>query len=423
MANVVNSAQGISYCLTVFVSDTTHLKNRALMLAFVTTPYIITTWIGGVVTAAILQGPGWRWGFAIFAFTIPVAVIPLIVLFFWNQRKARRMGLITHQHSPFNLATIKRYAIEVDLLGITILAAGMALFLLPFSLYSYQALKWRSPMIICMLVFGAVLIGVFLLYEKYLAPVTFIPVKLLYDRTVFFGGMMFVFLFFQSMIWNSYFLSMCQVVYGLKIRDAVYVSNIYRTGSCLFGIVVGILIKYTGRFKWLNLYFAMPLTILANGLLIHFRVPGTNIGYIVMTQIFIAVAGGTAVLCGEMAMMAPSDHQHIAVILAILNLFSSVGAAAGGTVSTAIWTSVFPVRLDRYLPKDVDRKRVYGSIIWQLAYKTGTPERAAINRAYGDTQQLMLITSLSLLGGGLICTALWRDINLKNMKQVKGVVV
>lgn len=124
-----------------------------------------------------------------------------------------------------------------------------------------------------------------------------------------------------------------------------------------------------------------------------------------------------------MAMMAPSDHQHIAVILAILNLFSSVGAAAGGTVATAIWTGVFPARLDQYLPAGIDRKRVYGSLWTQMSYKKGTPARIGIDRAYGDAQRYMLITSLCLLGGALICTALWRDINLKKTKQVKGIVV
>lgn len=128
-------------------------------------------------------------------------------------------------------------------------------------------------------------------------------------------------------------------------------------------------------------------------------------------------------LCGEMAMMAPSDHQHIAVILAILNLFSSVGAAAGGTVATAIWTHVFPAALDKYLPPQIDRDEVYSSIVWQTIYKKGTPARIAIERSYGDAQRYMLITSLCLLVGALISTALWRNINVKHMKQVKGTVV
>ena len=69
-----------------------------------------------------------------------------------------------------------------------------------------------------------------------------------------------------------------------------------------------------------------------------------------MTQIFTAFAGGTIVIGGEMAMMAPSGHQHIAIIIAILDLFCNIGGAIGSTVSAAyghipslkLWRSVFP---------------------------------------------------------------------------------
>jgi len=393
------------------------------MLAFATSPYIFTTWVGGPVSQSIIQGPGWRWGFGIFSIVIPAVVSPLCVLFFWNNRKAEKAGLLPSKRRSFNLGTIKQYAIEVDLGGILILATGMALFLLPFSIWSYQADEWKSSMIICMIVFGGLLLIVFALYEKYLAPVTFIPFELLTDRTVLFGAIYFFFIFFGSAIWSSYFFSMCQVVYGLNITTAVYVSNIYRVGSCFFALLVGVMIRWTGRFKWLAVYFAVPLMMLSTGLMIHFRQPGTNIGYIVMTQIFNAFAGGTIVICGEMAMMAPSDHQHIAVIIALLNLFSSIGGACGSTVSAAIWTSKFRSALKEHLPPGANFEGIYGSILSQMINRPGTPTRIAINRSYGDAQRYMLIASTCLFVGALVSAALWRDIRIKSITQVRGRVV
>jgi len=409
--------------MTVFIADTSSLKNRSLALAFATSPYIITTWVGGPVSNSIVQGPGWRWGFGIFSIIVPVVVSPLCALFFWNNRKAKKAGLLPVKRRSFNIGTIKQYAIEVDLGGITILAAGMALFLLPFSIWSYQAEQWRSTMIICMIIFGGLLIIAFGLYEKYVAPVTFIPFELLTDRTVLFGAIYFFFIFFGAAIWSSYFFSMCQVVYGLNITEASYVSNIYRVGSCFFALIVGVLIRWTGRFKWLAVYFAVPLMMLSTGLMIHFRQPGTKIGYIVMTQIFNSFAGGTIVICGELAMMAPSDHQHIAVIIAILNLFSSVGSACGSTVSAAIWTSRFSSALKQNLPPGANFERIYGSIISQMINRPGTPIREAINKSYGDAQRYMLITSTCLFVGALVSASLWRDIRIKSITQVRGRVV
>ncbi|RVX69420.1 hypothetical protein B0A52_06483 [Exophiala mesophila] len=416
----VTGAQGVSYVLTVFISDTSSLRNRTLMLAFATSPYIVTTWLGGPISQRVVGGPGWRWGFGIFAIVVPSVVLPLVCVFFHYQRKAQKAGLVEKTHIRLTPRSIKNFIIEVDLLGILILASGMALFLLSFSLYSYQAEQWRSPLIICMLTFGGSLLVFFPFYEKYIAPKTFIPFELLMDRTVFFAGIMFICVFFNAMVWGSYFFSMMQVVWGLSITHASYISAIYRVGSCLWAIGVGLFIRWTGRFKKLALYFAVPLMMLGVGLMIHFRRPNSDIGYIVMTQIFVAFSGGTIVLCGELAMMAPSDHQHIAVIVAILNLFGSIGSAAGGTVATVIWTTVFPRELRKCMPPEVDVDRVYGSIIAQLFYRPGTPARDCINNAYGEAQRYMLITSLALLSGALISVAMWRDIKVKDNKQVKG---
>ncbi|KAI2699985.1 hypothetical protein CBS147372_5602 [Penicillium roqueforti] len=416
-------SQGVSYCLTVFISDTSALKNRALMLSFATSPYVITTWIGGPISQSVLGGPGWRWGFGIFTIIVPVVVAPLCLLFFWNQRKAKKMGLLASSHGHVTFASLKKYCIEIDLIGIILLAGGMALFLLPFSLWSYQKYQWRSAMIICMIVFGGLLLILFAVYERFWAPVTFIPFNLLMDRTVFFGGLMFVFEFFNSMVWGSYFTSMLQVVWGLDVTEASYVSAIYRVGSCLFCLLVGFLIRWTGRFKWLAVYFSFPLMILGVGLMIKFRQPDTNIGYICMTQIFVAVAGGTTVICGELAMMAPSDHQHIAVVLAMLDLFGSIGSAIGSTVSAAIWTSQFPKALTKYLPADVNMATVYSDITAQLSYPWGSSTRNAIAHAYGDAQRYMLVTSVCLLVVAWGCAGMWRDIKIKDLKQVRGRVI
>lgn len=413
---------GVSYCMTVFISDTSHLKNRALMLAFATTPYIFTTWVGGPMAQSTLKTIGWRWAFGIFTIVLPIVVLPLAALLYWNQRKARLAGLLKKEPIRVNAASIKNYAIEVDLPGVLILASGLALFLLPFSLWSYQADGWRSPMIICMIVFGGLLLIGFVVYERYFAVKTFIPFGLLMDRTVLSGGIMFIFIFFNHSVWGSYFSSMLQVVWGLSVTEASYISSIRRVGQCLFGVAIGAMIKYSGRFKWIALSFGVPLMMLGVGLLIPFRTPGTNIGLIAMTQIFLSFSSGAVVLTGEIAMMAPGGHQHVAVILACLNLFCGIGSAIGQTVSAAIWTGSFPNALERYLPEDAEVVQIYSKLTTQLSYPLGSPERDGIIRAYGYSQRLMLITSLGGLAGACICVCLWRNINVKNMKQTKGIV-
>jgi hypothetical protein len=143
-----------------------------------------------------------------------------------------------------------------------------------------------------------------------------------------------------------------------------------------------------------------------------------------MCQIFIAFGGGTLVICEQIAVMAATSHQYIAVVLAVEGMFSSIGGAIGSTVAGAIWTGVFPARLERYLPAEElgNLTMIYGDILTQLSYEVGSPTRLAIDRAYGDAQRYMLIAASTILVLAVGSVAMWRNINVKNFKQVKGTV-
>ncbi|SPQ24493.1 8b9da8dd-484c-481c-9aea-edac19bfe2b5 [Thermothielavioides terrestris] len=390
---------GVSYSISIFIADTSALKNRALMFAFVSSPYIITVWIGGPLADAFLNGPGFRWGFCAFAIITPFICTPLLALFYVNYRKAREQGLITDRESNRTwLQSIKYYAIEFDVIGLLLITAGLALFLLSFNLYAKQADGWRSPMIIAFIIVGGLLVVAFVLFEKCLAPKTFIPYELLMDRTVLGACVLAGTLFVSFYIWDSYFSSFLQVVNGLDVTKSSYIVNIYSIGSCFWSLVVGAAIRLTGRFKWIALYFGVPVTILGVALMAAFRQPDVNVGYIVMCQIFIAVAGGALVICEQMAVMAATSHNYVAVVLAIEAMFSNVGGAVGSTIAGAIWNGVFPQKLAQHLPP-------------------------TIQQAYGDAQRLMIIASAVVQVISVVSVLVWRDIKVKDFKQVKGLVI
>ena len=415
----------MSLALSVFIADTSQLKNRAFAFAFVSSPYIMTVWMGGPTADAFLKGPGFKWGFGTFTIITPVVCLPLFALFMFNYRKAKKAGLmpVIDTGRTF-LESAKYYFIQFDVVGIFLISAGLALFLLPFSLYSFQTQGWKSPMILSMLVIGFVVCIAFVFYEKYVAPVTFVPFGLLLDRTVMGACILAAVLFIEFYIWNSYFYSFLIVVNNLTVTEATYVVNIYSMGSCFFSLLVGIFIRWTGRFKALALYFGVPLTILGCGLMILFRNADAKIGYIVMCQIFISFSGGTLVICEQMAVMAATTHQYIAVVLAIEGMFASIGGGIGSSVAAAIWTGVFPARLAEYLPADAQANltTIYGSIDVQSSYPVGSDTRHAINHAYADAQRYMIIASTTVLVVALVSVAVWRDIKVKEFKQVKGTV-
>ena len=76
-----------------------------------------------------------------------------------------------------------------------LISSGFVLFLLPFSLHTYQTKDWASGLVISMLVIGILCMIAFVLYEKFLAKKSFIPFYLLKDRSVIGACMLAMFLF------------------------------------------------------------------------------------------------------------------------------------------------------------------------------------------------------------------------------------
>ena len=214
-------------------------------------------------------------------------------------------------------------------------------------------------------------------------------------------------------------------MFNTSVADATYILNIYTIGATFWCLAVGVLIRYNGRLKWIALYFGVPVSLLGVGLMIKFRHPDTNIGFIVMCQIFIAFGGGTLVTCEQMTVMAVSTQQNIPAILAFESMIASVGGAIGSAIAAAMWTGIFPVKLAEYLPDSAqaDLTTIYGDLTVQSSYPIGSPTRDGINMAYGETQKLMVVAATALYATSLIWVPMWREINVKGMKQTKGLTM
>lgn len=261
------------------------------------------------------------------------------------------------------------------------------------------------------------------LYESFLAPVPFFNASFLMDRTVAGACLLDIAYQVSYYCWASYFTSFLQVVNNLSIAKAGYVSQTFDVVSGVLLLLVGLSIRKTGYFKWL-LYFAIPLYILAQGLMIYFRRPNGYIGYIVMCQIFISVGGSIFIIVEQIAILAAVDHRHVAAALAMLYVAGNVGGALGNTISGAIWTNTFEKALERNLPASAtgDLEDIYNSLDVQLSYAVGSPVRLAIQQAYGYAQTRMLAAGTGIMGFTIIAMLLMRNINVSKIAQTKGMV-
>ncbi|KAI1081415.1 MFS general substrate transporter [Whalleya microplaca] len=411
------------YSVDVLTADTSKLSNRGLAFAFTSSPYIITAFAGPKAAEKFYEF-NWRWAFGCWAIVLPVVVLPLFFVMQWNLRRAKRNGILQEKPSGRTLVqSVIFYVIEFDLLGVILLAGGLVLFLLPFSIAGTTADSWRSGSIITMLVIGFVMLIAFGIVERFVAPKPFLPYRLLVSRTVMGACLQDLTYQVAYYCWNSYFSSYLQVVYDLSISEAGYIGGIFDIVSATWLLGAGYLMRRTGRFRWL-LQIAVPLYILFVGLLIYFRKPGTNIGFIIMCEILIALAGGTMIVCQQVAVMAASDHNDVAAVLALLSLFGNVGGAVGNAISGAVWTNTLPATLQRLLPESAkaDWESIYDSLDVQLSYPMGDEVRSAIIEAYAQTQTWMITAGTVIMALSLGWMMMIKNIRLDEIQQTKGVL-
>ncbi|CZT10869.1 probable transporter (major facilitator superfamily) [Rhynchosporium agropyri] len=415
---------GLIYVVCVLAADSTNLRNRGLAFAFTSSPYMITAFAGSKAAEGFLKHVNWRWGFGCFAIILPIVTMPLFLILKLNLRKAVKRGLYEKKSSGRTIPQkIWWFIVQFDLPGVFLLAGGITMFLLPFTLAYSAPQGWKTPYIIGMIVTGFVMLVIFGLHQAYLAPAPFMKHNFLTDRTVIAACLIDLTYQMSYSCWANYFTSFLQVVSNISVSEAGYINSTFSIVSGVLLFFVGYLIRRTGRFKWL-FFWAVPLYVFSLGLMIYFRKPNTKVGFLIMCEVFISIGGAVFILCMQLAVLAAVDHQHVAAALAILFVAGTIGSAIGSAISGAIWTNTFAGALGRYLPESAlpNLMTIYADLPTQLSYPVGSPERLGIQQAYGYAQTRMLAAGTGIMCLSFIWMFMLRNLKVSQMSQTKGVV-
>lgn len=424
---------GLQVLQQIFVADTTDLLNRALFSTLFDLPFLWTTWAGPEVGQSILKNTTWRWGYGIWAIILPVCFIPLAVSLFTNQRRAKKLGF--EVPSPFRgssaFQVIKNIWFDLDAGGLLLFAAAISLILLPLTLAPNADGKWTNPSMIAMLVVGGVLLLLFPLWEtsKKLAPIAFFPPGLFKERTII-AGVLIAFFYFMAFYMSvfPYFYSYLQIVQGQSLTTASYITRVFSFSSTVSSVVVSLMIKYTGHYKY-YVTCGAAIYLLGMGLMLAYRTQDASTATLVGTQIVIGIGGGFLNVPVQLGVQASASHQQVAAATTVWLTLLEVGGAVGSAISGAIWSTYIPAKLQQYLPEAnaADWATIYSSITVAADYTTyppGSPVRIAINRAYQETMRYLLIGALCCAAPILPLTFFLKNYKLDQMDQkVVGNVV
>ncbi|KAF2679633.1 MFS general substrate transporter [Lentithecium fluviatile CBS 122367] len=424
---------GLQILQQIFVADTTDLLNRAFYSTLFDVPFLWTVWAAPEIDEKILKDTTWRWGYGIWAIILPICFIPLAVSLRMNQKKAKRLGYAFP--SPFRGHTLfqvlKSLWFDLDFFGLLLLAAAISLILLPLTLAPNANHEWKNASMISMLVVGGLTLIVFPFWEtsKKFAPKAFFPPSLLKSRTVI-AGTLIAFFYFMAFYMSvfPYFNSYLLIVQNKSVTTAGNITRVFSFSSTVPSIVVSLVIKYTGHYKY-YVTLGSCIYLMGMGIMFRYRNEDATTATLVGTQIVIGVGGGFLNVPVQLGVQASASHQQVAAVTTVWLTLLEVGGAVGSAISGAIWSTYIPRKLQQYLPEEIaaNYTLLYGDITKSsdyITYPAGSPTRIAINRAYQETMYLLLIGALVAAAPIVPLTFFLQNYKLHEMEQpVEGRVI
>lgn len=404
---VAIGGSGLTLMNSIIVADLTPLKWRGFINSLLATPFIINCWFAGLIVQDI-TGTNWRWGYGMFAIIIPVCLLPAIIVMLWLDRKATKTGKINIASCKYDVANdvadknykklFKDGLIQIDAMGLVLLGFAFSLLLLPFSLYSTAEGKWHNPSMIAMVVVGGILLIVFTLYEMYLAPFPCMPKRIITNRTFICAVIIDFIYMLAGYIRSTYFSSYVLVVKDWSVKNWTYYNNTLTLSLCIFGVVAGAIQRITHRYKELQIA-GLAIKLIGMGLFVKAKGFDATTALLVMGSLLVGMGGSFSVVGSRVASEASVPHQDLALVISLLSLWSSVGAAIGSAIAAPIWNSKLPDSLREYLPKPVNETLV-STIVEKATFLAGypyeSPVRVAGIKAYGDVTRYLFVPALCI---------------------------
>ncbi|OCL12975.1 MFS drug transporter [Glonium stellatum] len=244
---------GLLQLVTITISDLFSMRSRALYIGSMGAIWALAGSAGPLIGGAFTQLVNWRWCFWI---NLPACGTAFVFLL-----------LFLDVHNP--RTKLREGVMAVDWFGTFSILAVTLLILLGLD-FGGATFPWDSPKVICLIVFGTLMIGFFLFSEQRLAKYPLIPLSIFKNWS---NNATFLVAFAHSIvsIGIEYYLPLYfqSVKQASPLRSGILILPMIITEATV-DIMVGILIHQTGRYREIT-WAGVILMTLGTGLYINFR--------------------------------------------------------------------------------------------------------------------------------------------------------
>ena len=199
----------------------------------------------------------------------------------------------------------------------------------------------------------------------------------------------------RSLYWSSYI----YIAKPWSYQDWVYYNNTLTLSLCVFGLVAGLIQRWTHRYKLLQI-IGLCIKIIGVGIMLSGKRATMSTGAMVMSLILTGCGGAFSVVSSRVASQASVPHQDVALAIALLSLWSRVGGSIGSAIVAVIWADKMPKYMREYLPAnatDADIKELFNSVSSiRTLYDYDDPMRQGAIEAYRRTLYYCIAPALGL---------------------------
>ncbi|KAI1458874.1 MFS general substrate transporter [Annulohypoxylon moriforme] len=238
--------------VTITISDLFSMRRRSLYFGLLGLMWAVAASAGPLVGGALTELVSWRWCFWI---NLPVCGLAFVLLL-----------LLLDVHNP--RTKLSEGIRAIDWFGTFSILAVTILILLGLD-FGGAIFPWNSPKVICLIVFGAAMIGFFLFSERRLAKYPLMPLGIFKNWS---NNATFILAFMHSMvsIGVEYYLPLYfqSVKQASPFHSGLLIIPMMITEAAV-DISVGILIHRTGRYREI-IWVGVTLMTLGTGLYITF---------------------------------------------------------------------------------------------------------------------------------------------------------
>lgn len=229
--------------------------------------------------------------------------LPLLQSLWWYRRQDKKINETVS--AKWRLPYLW---VQMDPIGLVLFTASLVLVLLPMTLASRLLNSWSSPATISMIVIGGVCFIVFVLYELYIPRYPILSLRLAKNRTVAAGCIIESFLFLSFYLWNSYFYSFLVVVNDQSAKAATNIVTSQGVATAVTGLLVSLVVKWTGNCKWV-LLAGTSIKLIGAGLMLRYSNPQASVVQIIFGQIVSGMGTGMISIVAQTAVQAVARHQ------------------------------------------------------------------------------------------------------------------